>query len=1091
MIIPKIKKILSAIMVLALCFTYLPVNYDIVKAQDAESEEAGSTDNGTTYTYIPSLPAGTNSLRLSGSKCYVDDDKYFWVDAESDEVDIIRKDRDLSFYMEDGSYNYYNTMLKVGSNFTNNRLNFTVSPDKYCKLSTYLYVQNGTYIGYAVYRTSDDSLVEGSERYVYDNDYKYNVVYNLEPGDYYIAKNADYDACMNIFRIDAVETDSPVEVETDRKSWDEVDSPIVTSFYSYEEYIYVRYKMDIGLDGADYIEATLIDSDGNEYMTRRSAMSGYGQLRYKADHSDEYTCRIRAVRYTGEVKENTSPDVLDYQYPLLPPKPFIAYNVGDGVVKVEYSEVKEAYSYTVEYKGTSDTDWTIGAVSNKGEAFVYGLEAGKEYEFRITAHRKGESVRSDQMAGEEGNYENAKVTVSEESGAGWVRESIAGNYATPTQSYIDGDLSTGSTITIYSEDGKIARGGADGVVSTYTKMKSTSNFTISAHAKVLYWSNKSDQNGFGIYVSDQNYELTSGWNNSLQFGAMHVTNATAEVPAHDYRIGIGYTYKFGCDEEDIDVLRQDNRTNLLSLGMDRVQKVMEEREQYQDCDYMLGNVNESSIDSKYTVGDITEFDIQLQKTGNVYTMTYTSADGTYSNTQSVDVKDAFNVLDKDYIYVGLFAGRKSTHVRFSDVKFEINDDADYSRVDEAIKKAECLDRIQYDGFDQVDEIIKSIERGLKSDCQGKVLIMAKKLNDAINSLRLKEKVIDGEDGTKTTINSTDTIKGGEKIEVTGDKEESYVSIKSEPGENAVESEIKAGSEQELIDSVLTDDEKSQVENGESVSISLKVENSSVSKEETKKIEKEIKKTESDSNKKIGAFLDISIEKTVGKKLLGTRELNSEIELSIDVPTSLADNIKEDGKTYKVARNHEGIVDLIDAVYNASTNKLTFKTDRFSTYALLYEPVVMNVDYLKKYITDSTDISINKNNETGKKYISGIKREITIEQLINQLTGSNITIMNSDGKEPAVTNKIGTGYKMVLMQNRTAKEELDIVIKGDVDGNGSIDVLDMEAIQKSILGIGDKLSGAYKEAASLTDGDDITVLDMEAIQKDILGIQKIN
>ena len=36
-------------------------------------------------------------------------------------------------------------------------------------------------------------------------------------------------------------------------------------------------------------------------------------------------------------------------------------------------------------------------------------------------------------------------------------------------------------------------------------------------------------------------------------------------------------------------------------------------------------------------------------------------------------------------------------------------------------------------------------------------------------------------------------------------------------------------------------------------------------EETKKIEKEIKKTESDSNKKIGAFLDISIEKTIGNR----------------------------------------------------------------------------------------------------------------------------------------------------------------------------------------------------------------------------------
>ena len=65
------------------------------------------------------------------------------------------------------------------------------------------------------------------------------------------------------------------------------------------------------------------------------------------------------------------------------------------------------------------------------------------------------------------------------------------------------------------------------------------------------------------------------------------------------------------------------------------------------------------------------------------------------------------------------------------------------------------------------------------------------------------------------------------------------------------------------------------------------------------------------------------------------------------------------------------------------------------------------------------------------------------------------------------------------------------IGGVIDGCPSGFELDMEAIQKTILGIGDKLSGAYKEAASLTDNDDITVLDMEVIQKDILGIQKIN
>ena len=36
-----------------------------------------------------------------------------------------------------------------------------------------------------------------------------------------------------------------------------------------------------------------------------------------------------------------------------------------------------------------------------------------------------------------------------------------------------------------------------------------------------------------------------------------------------------------------------------------------------------------------------------------------------------------------------------------------------------------------------------------------------------------------------------------------------------------------------------------------------------------------------------------------------------------------------------------------------------------------------------------------------------------------------------------------------------------------------------------------MSGAYCEAAKLTGSDVITVLDMEVIQKDILGIEKIN
>lgn len=103
---------------------------------------------------------------------------------------------------------------------------------------------------------------------------------------------------------------------------------------------------------------------------------------------------------------------------------------------------------------------------------------------------------------------------------------------------------------------------------------------------------------------------------------------------------------------------------------------------------------------------------------------------------------------------------------------------------------------------------------------------------------------------------------------------------------------------------------------------------------------------------------------------------------------------------------------------------------------------------------------------------------------------DIQITDSDGVIKQGTDRINTGYVLNYIRADKVLGTSTIVIKGDVDGNGSIDVLDMEVIQKSILGIGDKLAGAYKEAALITEGDAISVLDMEAIQKDILGIQKI-
>ena len=156
----------------------------------------------------------------------------------------------------------------------------------------------------------------------------------------------------------------------------------------------------------------------------------------------------------------------------------------------------------------------------------------------------------------------------------------------------------------------------------------------------------------------------------------------------------------------------------------------------------------------------------------------------------------------------------------------------------------------------------------------------------------------------------------------------------------------------------------------------------------------------------------------------------------------------------------------------------------------------NVIKLSKLIAnDIEDVIFNSNIKVEIKkcksgqLLTGLKPGVKAAEAV-KMFGDNVQIKDTNGNE-LTDAAVGTGCVVQLTQDNKVVDTATVVVKGDTDGNGAIDVLDMEAIQKSILGIGDKLSGAYKEAASLAGGDDITVLDMEAVQKDILGIQKIN
>ncbi len=129
-------------------------------------------------------------------------------------------------------------------------------------------------------------------------------------------------------------------------------------------------------------------------------------------------------------------------------------------------------------------------------------------------------------------------------------------------------------------------------------------------------------------------------------------------------------------------------------------------------------------------------------------------------------------------------------------------------------------------------------------------------------------------------------------------------------------------------------------------------------------------------------------------------------------------------------------------------------------------------------------------ELGVQTIQGISSDSSVSALKKKFAGANIVIRNAEGRQLENNQMVGSGCTINLLKDGTVVDRAVVLIKGDADGNGEIDVMDMEAIQKDLLGIS-TLGGIYQKAALVTYNEtELSVLDMEAIQKHILGIREI-
>lgn len=143
------------------------------------------------------------------------------------------------------------------------------------------------------------------------------------------------------------------------------------------------------------------------------------------------------------------------------------------------------------------------------------------------------------------------------------------------------------------------------------------------------------------------------------------------------------------------------------------------------------------------------------------------------------------------------------------------------------------------------------------------------------------------------------------------------------------------STEDIIKAILTEDEAKQAEDGVKVDIALTVKDksSNLTEDEKKLINSNIK-----DNQAAGCILDIQLQKIIGSQKSDVYELNSAINIKVKLNSDLINKDSSKTRKYSVIRIHNGVSDILSATFDEATGELTFATDRFSTYIVVYEDV---------------------------------------------------------------------------------------------------------------------------------------------------------
>ena len=198
---------------------------------------------------------------------------------------------------------------------------------------------------------------------------------------------------------------------------------------------------------------------------------------------------------------------------------------------------------------------------------------------------------------------------------------------------------------------------------------------------------------------------------------------------------------------------------------------------------------------------------------------------------------------------------------------------------------------------------------------------------------------------------------------------------------------------------------------------------------------------------------------------GTFSLNNK---TIIVP----DNLLYDGFINEIKIS----TGVIYKLFNGEEEVTSGNIENGMTIKIYYnEEEVDKFDIITEYLVFDDSINVDEEN----KYLSSISLNTKVSDILSKIdTSGTITVTNNKDEVITDASLIGTGTKItVKLSNKVY--EYQVIIKGDLDGDGTLTLPDIIKISMYVYGSKDSLSGVYLKAA---DYDNNNLYNLQDIMK---------